>query len=71
MAELGSVYGTHKLDQLHLSLLEDFLALAARLVLSVPGDLHLAEILKNLVRLRSIRRFECFITLLTYGWRDS
>ena len=51
MAELDSVCGTHKLDQLHLGLLEDLLALAARLVLSVLGDLDLAEALKDLVRL--------------------
>ena len=71
MAGLDNVCSTHKLDQLRFSLFEDLLALAARLVLSVPCDLDLAETLQDLVGLRSMRHFECFITLLACGLRDN
>ena len=63
-------HGTHKLYQLRLGLLENLLALSARLLLSIPGNLKLAKSLEDLVGLRSMLLFECFIALPSYGWCD-
>ena len=43
--------GTHKLYQLRLGLLEYLLALSARLLLPIPGNLKLAKTLEDLVSL--------------------